>query len=410
MRRAVGFLIIAAMLLAAAWGIGTIPGTLVAHSGPYTIETSVPAAIIMLAIIVLLLTLLLRLIGGLRRAPGGFFSWRSGRRRKQGELATERGIVALAAGDAAAAQTQAATARKFLGETPLVLLLTAEAARLAGQPEQANAAFQQLTRHKTLAFLGHRGLTRHHLAAGDTATATTHALAAEDAYPGSAWTKTQRLDIALKNRDYQAALGLTANQAEVAALATAAANAAATPANALRYAKQAVKAAPAFPPAIAAYANALRRTNRERAATKLLAKGWAAAPQKLIADAWLAKAATPIERAQAAAELAKFAPGHPESELLLAQTALAAQLRGEAKRHANAAIQAGLTDKRPYSILATLDPDPKAIAAAANAPLPTWRCNVCSAESPDWNPVCPSCGKAGTLSWQTGSSALVTLA
>jgi len=407
MRRTVGFLFIAAILLGLAWAIGTIPGTLIAHSGPYTIETSVPAAILILAVIILLLTLLLRLIGGLRRAPGGFFTWRSGRRRKQGELATERGIVALAAGDAAAAQAQAAIARKLLGETPLVLLLTAESARLAGKTDQANAAFQQLTQHKTLAFLGHRGLTRHHLAAGDTATATTHALAAEDAYPGSAWTKSQRLDIALKKQDYPAALALAANPAEVAALATAAANTAATPADALRYAKQAVKAAPAFPPAIAAYANALRKTNRDRAATKLLFKGWAASPHPLIADTWLAKAATPIERAQAAAELTKSAPGHPESELLLAQTALAAQLTGEAKRHANAAIQAGLIDKRPYSILATLEPTPASIAAAANAPLPKWRCNVCSAESLDWTAVCPGCGKAGTFFWKTGSTALV---
>jgi HemY protein len=400
MWRAIRFLVIAAILLALAWGIGNIPGTLVAHSGPYTVTCPVPVAIILLVILTLLLTLLLRLLGGVRRAPGGFGNWRSGKRQKLGEAATERGLVALAAGDAPAAQAEAATARKMLGDTALVLLLTAESARLAGKTDQANAAFEQLTRHKGLKFLGHRGLLRHHLAAGDHEAAAAQALAAEDSYPGSAWTRSRRLELALRQQNYPAALALTRNSAEAAALAAAAANNTASPADALRYAKQAIKSAPSYPPAIAAYAVALRRTQRDRAARQVLAKGWAAAPNPLIAAAWLDKISAPLERAQAASELARNAPGHPESELLLAETALAAQLTGEARRHANAAIQAGLTDKRPYTVLASLDPGTETLTAAANAPAPAWRCDQCHAETPNWTAICPNCGKAGTLVWK----------
>jgi HemY protein len=405
MLRAFGFLIVAVILLALAWAIGSIPGTLTAHSGGYMVQTSVPAAIVMMAVIALVLALLLRLFGGIRRAPGGFGNWRSGRRRRLGEAATERGIVALAAGDAAAAQTEAVNARRLLGDTPLVLLLTAESARLAGKPEQANAAFQQLTQHKRMAYLGHRGLLRHHLAAGDSDTAAGHALAAEDAYPGGAWTKDQRLEIALRKRDYAAALNLARNPAQTVALATAAANAATSPADALIFAKRAIKTAPGFAPAIAAYANALRRAKRDRAARQTLLKGWAAAPHPLLGDAWLEKIAAPIERAQAAVELADSAPRHPESELLLAQTALAAQLSGEAKRHAHAALAAGLKDKRVYAILASLEPGPDSIAAAANAPAAKWRCEQCQAETEDWTAICPNCGKAGTLAWQSSNLA-----
>jgi HemY protein len=406
MLRAIRFLLIAAILLGLAWAIGNLPGTLVAHAGAYTVATTVPVAIILLAVIVALLVVLLRLLGSVRRAPGGFGNWRSSRRERQGELATERGIVALAAGDAAAASTQAAIARKALGDAPLALLLTAEAARLAGKTEQANAAFEQLTKHKNLAFLGHRGLLRHHLAGGDHEAATSHALAAQDAYPGGTWLKTQRLDLAVKKQDYRAALTLARTPAEIAALATAAANTAAAPADAMRYAKQAMKTAPAFAPAIAGYAAALRRSGRDRAARQALAKGWAAAPHPLLAASWFEKIASPIERAQAAAELAKNAPGHPESELLLAETALAAQLTGEARRHVNAAIQAGLTDKRAFSVLAKLDPGIDAVTAAANAPAPRWHCDHCSAETEAWTAICPSCGKAGTLSWTTGGAGL----
>ncbi len=48
-------------------------------------------------------------------------------------MATQRGLVALAAEDAVTAQAEAGRARKLLGETPLVLLLTAEAAQLGGR-------------------------------------------------------------------------------------------------------------------------------------------------------------------------------------------------------------------------------------------------------------------------------------
>jgi HemY protein len=410
MFRAIRYIVIAAILLVLAWWISTIPGEFTAHSGNITVQTSVPAAILILAVIALVLSFLLRLLFHLRRAPGGIGNWRSGRRQKQGEIAVQRGIVALAAGDSVAAQAAAAQARKQIGDTPLVLLITAEAARLSGNTALAKAAFQQLTGHKEMAFLGHRGLLREHLEGGDHEIAATHALAAEDAYPGSAWLQTQRLQIALKRQDVKAALALTRDPAEIAALAAVAANAADTPADARRYAKQAIKAAPNFAPAIAAYARALRRSNRERAARKVLMNGWTGAPHPMIADAWLEKFSSPIERAQAASELAKAAPGQAETELLLAETSLAAQLSGEAKRHAHAAIQAGLTDKRPYTVLATLEPSPENITAAANAPAPRWVCGNCAAETADWAATCPNCGKAGTLAWKTTAKALAVVA
>jgi HemY protein len=410
MFRAIRFIVIAGLLLALAWWIGTLPGTFTAHSGSVTVQTSVPVAILILAVIAMILSFLLRLVFHLRRAPGGIGNWRSGRRQKQGEIAVQRGIVALAANDAAAAQAAATQARRQLGDTPLVLLLTAESARLAGKTEQAKAAFQQLTGIKDMAFLGHRGLLREHLEGGEHEIAATHALAAEDAYPGSAWLKTQRLEIALKQQDVKAALALTHNPAEIAALATLAANSADHPADARRYGKQAIKAAPNLAPAIAAYARALRRSNKERAAKKILLNGWAAAPHPLIAAAYFEKIPSPIGRAQAALELAKVAPGQPETECLLAETALDAQLSGEAKRHAAAAIQAGMTDKRPYTVLATLEPSPENMTAAAAAPSPRWMCANCFAETPDWAAICSSCGKAGTLAWKTAAKALAVVA
>ena len=406
MRRALRFLLVAAVLLALAWGVGSIPGTFTARSGAYTVETSVPGAIVILAIIALLLAVSWRLLAGLRRAPGSYGSWRGARRRKQGAAALERGIVALAAGDAATAEASGAAARARAGETPLVLLLCAEAARLAGKTEQANADFARLTKLTGFAFLGHRGLARQHLAAGNQTAAAEAVVAAEAAYPGSNWTRSQRLRLALNNQDYAAAVPLAGSPLETAALAAAAANAAPAPARALRFAKQAIKAAPSYPPAVGAYVRALRKAGKNRAARRAAMRGWAAAPHPMLAEAWLENIPSALERARAAGELAASAPGHPESELLLAQTALAAQLTGEARRHANAALREGLADRRVQSVLASLDPSGPAPAAAGSAPEPVWQCAHCAAKAPHWQPVCPVCGEIGSLAWRAEPAAV----
>ena len=123
----------------------------------------------------------------------------------------------------------------------------------------------------------------------------------------------------------------------------------------MRFAKQAVRADPTLAPGVVALADALNAAGKARAARRALLAGWKAQPHPLIAQAWFAPVATPIERAQAAAELAAANPGHAESELVLGETALAARLTGEARRHAEAAIAAGATDARADNILAALE-------------------------------------------------------
>jgi HemY protein len=403
MRRAIKLILIAAISLGFVWWIAELPGTVTADAGPYIIQTATPVAILLIALLAVCFTIFFRIIGGIRSTPGGVSAWRGSRARRLGQTATERGIVALAAGDAKAANAEASRARKLLGETPLVLLLTAESARLAGDGEQARVAFTRLTTHKDMAFLGHRGLLRHHAAAGDHATAETHALAAEDAYPGAAWTKSERLSLALKKHDWRTALGLTKTPNEVAAIATAAANDATDATAALNYAKQAVKAGPTLAPAVVAYAKALRVKGKQRAAKKMLANGWVAAPHPLIAVAYLDPVTDPIERVQAATELAAAKPGHGESELLLAETSLKAKLTGEARRHALAAINAGITDRRPQVVLTALGDAP------SDAEAPKWTCTSCHTTHTNWHATCPACDKPGTLIWRTPGTALVTV-
>ncbi|HQT45682.1 MAG: hypothetical protein B7X08_06875 [Acidocella sp. 20-63-7] len=395
MLRVLKFMLIAALLLALAWWVGTLPGDVTAHSGAYTVQTSVPAALLLLFLIALFFTLLLRVLGGLRRAPGEIGAWRGGRRAKLGEAAVQRALVALAAEDAPAARAEAGRARKLLGDTPMALLVSAEAARLSGDEAQTQAAFKLLSAHPQMGFLGHHGLLRHSFAMGDHDAAQAHALAAEAAYPGSPWLKAKRFELAVREGKFAAALGLTRAPAEVAALATAAAQRADNPQQALAHAKQAVKADPTLAPAILALAKALHDLGKLRAGQKALLAGWRAAPNPLLAQAYLAAAETPIARAQAAAELGAQNPGHVESELILAQTALEARLTGEARRHAEAALAAGAADGRAQAILATLEGHP-----APARPRPGWVCTACHGAQAEWTPTCPDCHKTGSLQWR----------
>ncbi len=395
------FCLIAALVLAGAWWLAALPGGVTADAGAYRITASAPVALLLLLAVVGLLIVFLRVLGGLRRAPRRFAGWRSERRHQAGELALQRGLVAVAAGDASGARAAAVKARTLLGEAAFVQWLNAEAARLSGEGEQARLAFEKLTQSKEMKFLGHQGLLRESLKAGRVDEAARQALAAEEAYPGGAWTRGQRLALAVRAQNYAAALRLTQEPHERAALAVAAAQTAETPKLALGFAKQAAKAEPGSPVALAALARALRAMGKDGAARKTLLHGWKIAPHPLLAAAWLAPGATPLERAQAAAQLSAARPGHMESELLLGETALAAKLTGEARRHAEAALKAGNTDGRAKAILAALDGKP------APAIAPAWRCTACQAQTAEWSCTCPSCGKPGTLTPTHPDSALM---
>jgi HemY protein len=402
MWKALKFCILAAIILALAWWVASLPGQVSANAGDYRISASTPVALLLLVGLVGLLIMLFRVLGGLRRAPGRFSGWRGGRRAQAGEAALQRGLVAVAAGDASGAKSASIKARSLLGDTAFVQWLWAEAARLSGQEEQARLAFERLTRSKEMKFLGHQGLLRESLKAGRVDEAAKQAAAAEEAYPGGAWTRRQRLKLAVQEQNFAASLRLTQEPRERAALAVAAAEKAETPKLALEFAKQAVKADPASPIAVATLAKALRAVGKERAARKALLTGWRQTPHPLLAAAWLPPGATALERAQAAAQLAAEKPGHVESELLLAQTSLDAKLTGEARRHAEAALKAGNADGRAAAILAKLDGKP--VPAIA----PAWRCTSCQTQAENWSCACPACGKIGTLAANRPGTALIT--
>jgi HemY protein len=408
------------VVLAFAWFVASLPGRISVDFGRYNVETSSSLAVTALLVLFVVVYIVVRLVMLVLFIPRAGSLWRGGRRRRAGDLAVTRALVALAAGEKADARREANRARSLLGDTPQTLLLTAEAGRLSGRDDEATAAFQALAARKEAAFLGLRGLLANAIAQKKWAEAAALARQAEAAHPGAAWLRQERAQLAIRSGDWAEALALAGSGAigpaggtsPVAALATGAAQAETNPDRADRLARQALKADPSFAPAVLARANLLRAKGREKNAQSVLADGWKRSPHPDIAAMALAPAEDKLARMKAAQQLTAGLPDHPESRLLLARTALDAGVVGEARRHLEAVQNAGLNQRRAWLLHAELEEEERGDteagrlaqrdalrnAAAADGD-PEWRCRVCHTHQTTWRAACPVCLTPGGLVW-----------
>jgi HemY protein len=405
MRRALLILIYAGITVGIGWALASIPGRISADIGSLSIE--LPTALAVLGL--LLLAIVTHLLLGLLRLPRQLAGWGAARRRRQGDVAIARALVALAAADAGDARREAGRARKLLGETPQTLLLAAEAGRLSGREEEASEAFHALSERKDAAFLGLRGLLRQAIAREDWTQAADLARQAEAAHPGAGWLREERARLAIRAQDWAGALKLTGTPGPSAALATAAAATEPDPSRALALAKQAWEADPALAPAALAYAVRLRVAGKEKRAQSVIREAWAARPHPDLGVFALAPVEDKLARLDAARQLTTVNPSHAESHLLLARAYLDAKLTGEARNQVELARAAGLNQRRLFLLLAEIEEadggeNTEAARAAlrqaaAADPDPVWRCTVCQTPSTDWHAACPSCLTPGGLRW-----------
>lgn len=412
MRRIIFFLVAAAIAIAIAWFIAGLPGHVTAQFGATTVEAATPVAVLALLILLVLLYLALRIVFGLIRGPRMLGAWGSRRRRRKGDAAITRTLLALAAGEKADARREASRARRLLGDTPQTLLLSAEAGRLSGRDDEAEAMFHRLAERKDAAFLGYRGLLRQAMARQDWAEAASLARQAEAAHPGAAWLREERAQLAIRTGNWAEALELFDASTPKAALATGAAAVAPNSSRALQLARQAWKDDASLAPAALAYASRLREEGRESRAQAVVRHSWTLAPHPDLAEFALAPTSDRLARVQAAQALTRANPEHVESRLLLARVSLEAGLTGEARHHAEAARDAGVNQRRLWLLLAEIEEEERgdteegrqaqrdALRQAAQAdPDPAWRCTACHAQHTEWHPACPVCAAAGTLRW-----------
>jgi HemY protein len=412
MRRILWIIVVCALVLAAAWLVAGLPGHVTAEFGDTTVEAATPVVAFALIVLLVVVYVVVRLFAALIGIPGRTGRWRNARRHRAGETAVTRTLLALAAGDKGDARRESSRARRLLGDSPQTLLLTAEAGRLAGREDEAETAFRALTERQDAAFLGYRGLLRQAIGRQNWSEAATLARQAEAVHPGAAWLRQERSQLAIRAGHWAEALDLAEAGTPKAALATAAAQAETDPSKALQLARRAWRDDPSLAPAAVAYAERLRAAGKEKRAQRVLSHSWSIAPHPDLAACALAPVSDTMARVKAAQALTAANPSHVESRLLLAGTALAAGLTGEARHQAEAARAAGFNQRRLWLLLAEIEEEERcdteagrlaqrdALRRAASAdPDPGWRCQSCHTPHDVWHPACPACGAAGSVRW-----------
>jgi HemY protein len=414
MRRVIGFLILAAILVAIAFALGNLPGNVGATFGTWSFQAPLPVVLVAAVLLFIVIYGLVRLFALLISTPGRFGRRRQERQLRKGDRAVTRAFAALAAADPHAARREAQRAKRLMPNAPMALLVAAEAERLAGNPEESEGYYRALAEQPDAAFLGLRGLLRQALDAGDYTLAADLARRAEVAHPGASWLRSERARLALRTGSWAEALALSGPEAPRAVMATAAAEAATDPIQALRLAKDAFAADPKLAPAALAYASRLRAGRETRKAGNVIEKAWAAAPHPDLATFYLEPVTDPQQRVHEAQKLTAANKTSGESYLVMAQAFLAAKLTAEARKNVQAALAAGLDQRRTWVLKADIeDADAAAgggeVAALAAhealrrsqtaRPDPRWRCTTCGAEPGAWHAACPSCGTVGRMTW-----------
>ena len=208
MRRILLVLLTAAVVLALAWWLAGLPGRVTAEVGDFSFEASTPVVALGLALLFVVLYAVFRLLGALFRLPRFLRERQAARRRRTGDAAVTRTLLALAAGETGDARREASRARRLLGDTPATLLLAAEAGRIAGRTDEAEAAFRELADGGEAAFLGLRGLLRQAIEREDWVEAAALARRGEAVQPGAAWLRRERARLAVRAGHWSDALAL----------------------------------------------------------------------------------------------------------------------------------------------------------------------------------------------------------
>jgi HemY protein len=412
MRHVLALLLVSALVLAGAWWMQHLQGTVAVHLGSYDIDAPISVAVfeqLVFAAVIYGIYRVIDAVVGLRYKMRGV-STRGARRR--GEQALTQTLVALAAREGNAAKQAITRARQYLGDTPHVLLLAASAGTMANDTGLATEAFEKLAAHRDGAFLGLRGLLSQAVAREDWLRASELARQAEKTHP-SAWLRAERTGTAGSTGDWQEALLLNRDAAPQAALEAAAADVSSDPVQALKLARDAFKRDPGLPAAALAFARRLREAGKEKAAQDALRKAWARTPHPDLATMALAPAPDRLVRLKTAESLVHDAAESAESHFLLARLSLEAGQQAAAQRHLDAAERAGLHQRRVYLLAADIaaaagDDDAnraryhEAIRQSAAAPPdPVWQCGACGTTQAAWHAACPTCHAVGRISWTT---------
>lgn len=423
MIRLLVFLAVAIVLALVGVWLADNPGQVVVDWLGYRVETSVgilTIALLAFAFVVVVLFEILRLLRFLPRRVG-----RGWRRRKtaRGYNELSAGLIAVAAGDADAANLHGRHAQRLIPDDPAVMLLSAQAAQLAGREDEARGRFRQMLGRPETEFLGLRGLLAQAAKTGDREEALELARRAYQRNRDTAWPVSTLFDLLTKAERWEEALPLLHDlrRLDVITESEARRDRAALdyldglrkgemdePVLALKRARQALKSFSVFTPAAVLASRMAQRLDRPRQARRVLESAWDARPHPELARAYadLAPEETPSDRLKRFERLRRENPGHVETHLTMAEVAITARRYDVARGHLEQAVERGET-ARTCRLMAELERadggDESKIqewlSKALHAkPDPAWVCEDTGESFNEWRPFGPD-GRFNRLVW-----------
>lgn len=377
-------------------------------------------ALVLAAVALSVLWALFRFVFGL---PSFVGLVRRQRRREKGYAALSRGLIAAGAGDARGASHASYLARKKLGDDPLALLLQATAARLSGDSARAEAFYAELAQREETRLLGLRGLHDEAYRRNDHEAARHFAAEAHEIAPlpwsaqsvlahraaDSRWEEAlATVETSIKAKLVDRATG--DRQRAVLQTAIALEKQDIAPEEALALARQAIKRAPGFIPAIALAARLYIRRGDIRKAARLIESVWPRSPHPELARVYLdvRPGDSTADRLARAKTLMRISAYDPVSRTTVARTALAAKdFAGAREAMAPLIAEGKRPSVRSCLIMADLEDAEfgdkgqwrEWLARASRAPLdPAWIADGIVYEQ--WEPVSPTTGRLDAFVWQ----------
>ena len=416
-RMIVFVLLLAALAMGGAW-LAEQPGEITLVVDQWRIDASLGMGVVLLLGTAILVALLWSIARFIFRLPGLMSLAARTRRRARGFTAISRGMMAVGAGDPQSARRYANDAQNLLGEEPLTLLLRAQSAQMDGRRADAEKAFRAMLDTPDTRVLGLRGRFIEARRKGDAAAARAYVAEAARLAPGVTWAAEAVLEHECAEGRWQNALatlkrskGFDKDEArrKRAVLLTADAldKADKRSDEALEQALEAGKLAPDLVPAQALAIRLLAKRGDLRKANKRAEAAWRALPHPDIAAAAMAirTGDSARERYQRAEKLYTLAPGHFESRMIVARTAIAAREFARAREMTKA-----LLDDVPTVAVCLLMADLEEAEGGASGRVREWLARAARAPrdaawiaegviADEWMPVSPVDGRLDAFRW-----------
>jgi len=407
------------------------PGALNLTWQGYQIETTLMFAAIAIVVVVSAVMFLGAMVRAIVLTPRRVGDFLGARRRDRGYRALSRGVIAVGAGDSKTALRAAGESSALLGEEPLTLLLTAQAAQLAGKADGARTAFEALAAQRETRILGLHGLFVEARRQGEHEAARHFAEEATQAAPKTGWAGMALFEYQAQAGDWLNALrtlGANTNAKLVdkktsrrlrAVLLTAWAQEIenSNPDEARTHALEARRLAPELTEAATIAGRLQARTGDVKRAARTLEAAWKVAPHPEIADCYaeIRSGDSVSDRLKRMRRLAEIRANHREGAMAVARAAIDAVDWAAAREALEGLIQSQPSE-RVCLLMAEIEEGEHGdegrvrawLTRAIHAPRdPTWVAE--GRVFTRWAPISPVSGQIDAFEWKIASQPLARL-